>query len=101
LIIVETTPLTHTPTPTHTPSATQTATPPPGAPGPPPTPWTTWTPGPPPTPWATTGTPTAPLPVVVLPETGDSHASSPVCWLWLPLLLLGLPAACVIRWRRG
>jgi hypothetical protein len=51
--------------------------------------WTTWTPIPP------------TLPVDILPETGDSPASSPVCWFWLPLLLLGLPAACVIRCRRG
>jgi uncharacterized repeat protein (TIGR01451 family) len=64
------------------------------SPGPTPTPWATWTPWP-------SWTPIPPLPVVLLPETGDGPASGPVCWLWLPLLLLGLPAAWVIRYRRG
>ena len=82
-ILTDTPPRTEVPTPeeedpTPTPGITFTPEPPWVAPTA--TLWTTWTPIPP------------TLPVVLLPETGDSPASSPVCWLWLPLLLL---AGCV------
>jgi hypothetical protein len=52
------------------------------------TPWATWTPIPTPA-------------VLFLPETGDNEAHSPLWWLWLALPLLGLPAAWVMRCRRG
>jgi hypothetical protein len=77
-----------TPTTTPTPTATKGWTPETQTP----TPTTTSTP-----------TPTATLTpaVILLPETGDAQAPSLRWWPWLVLTLLGLPAVCVIRRRRG